>query len=487
LPTAAHFSKIRLHKFRRRKVYARGKKEMKNNEHLYKTIYKTLPTLLILFAFYTAAAPIAAFAANSPVSKVEIAKQDDFDKNFRAGRDLIDKEEWARAAEKFIQVTEKYPDAKTADAALYWLAFCHKKQKQFKEAGVALDRLLEKFPASSWASDARVMRLEIGAPIGGIFAANNAQTITLLNGTHGVAASANSVKGTDAAQVLRYFENSLTGEVYKSTTRQPLEREDEIKIAAFQSLLAADAKRAIETMGEILKPDSKASETLKQEILSVLRTPRLSRSENFSFAVSGGGGTAAVGKEFAPLLRETLVKSFQNETNQKIRKEIIYSLSSLGDQSVELLKKLYAAESDREIKRAIINSFGGSTSGFYAFAASGAPARKIESDVLYEIVRAEKDPELRRLAFGNLQRFPGWAANEKTIDALTSLYDSDADEAFKISIIRAFASAKQNQATQKLMNIAKNDKSDKLRLEAIYSLRTSKNPEVLKFLEDLIK
>lgn len=460
---------------------------MKNNEHLYKTIYKTLPALLILFTFYTAAATRAVFAASSPVSKIKIAKQDDFDKNFRAGRDLIDKEEWARAAEKFVEVTEKYPNAKNADAAFYWLAFCHKKQKQFKEAGVALDRLLEKFPASSWASDARVMRLEIGAPTGGIVAAHNAQTLAMINETYGVtAASANSVKGTDAAQALQYFENSLAGEVYKSAARAPLEREDEIKIAAFQSLLAADAKRAIETMGEILKPDSKASETLKQEILRVLRTPRLSRSENFSFAVSGSG-TAAVGKEFAPLLRETLVVSFQNETNRKIRKEIIYSLSSLGDQSVELLKKLYAAESDREIKRAIINSFVGSASGFYAFAASGAPARKIESDVLYEIVRTEKDPELRRLAFGNLQRFPGWAANEKTIDALTSLYDSDADEAFKISIIRAFANAKQNQATQKLMNIARNDKSDKLRLEAIYSLRTSKNPEVLKFLEDLIK
>lgn len=462
---------------------------MKNNEHLYKTIYKTLPTLFILFTFYTAAAPKTALAANSPVSKIEIAKQDDFDKNFRAGRDLIDKEEWARAAEKFVEVTEKYPDAKNADAALYWLAFCHKKQKQFKEAGVALARLLEKFPASSWASDARVMRLEIGAPVGGIVAAHNAQTLAMINETYGVtAASANSVKGTDATRALQYFENSLAGEVYKSAARAPLEREDEIKIAAFQSLLAADAKRAIETMGEILKPDSKASETLKQEILRVLRTPRLSRSENFSFAVSGGGGgTAAVGKEFAPLLRETLVVSFQNETNRKIRKEIIYSLSSLGDQSVELLKKLYAAESDREIKRAIINSFGGSTGGFYAFAALNSPARKIESDVLYEIVRTEKDAELRRLAFGNLQRFPGWAANEKTIDALASLYDSDADEAFKISIIRAFANAKQNQATQKLMNIARNDKSDKLRLEAIYSLRTSKNPEVLKFLEDLIK
>jgi hypothetical protein len=49
------------------------------------------------------------------------------------------------------------------------------------------------------------------------------------------------------------------------------------------------------------------------------------------------------------------------------------------------------------------------------------------------------------------------------------------------------AESKQNQAAAKLLDIAKKDKSDKLRLEAIRSLGNSKNGEALKFLEDLIK
>ena len=53
-------------------------------------------------------------------------------------------------------------------------------------------------------------------------------------------------------------------------------------------------------------------------------------------------------------------------------------------------------------------------------------------------------------------------------------------------MVRAFAESKQKAATAKLLDIAKNDRSDKLRIEAIYSLRTSKDPEVLKFLENLI-
>jgi HEAT repeat protein len=113
--------------------------------------------------------------------------------------------------------------------------------------------------------------------------------------------------------------------------------------------------------------------------------------------------------------------------------------------------------------------------------------RKIESDFLFEIVQSEKDDDLRRLAFSNLQRFSGWAANEQTIDILARIYDAETDESFKISIIRAFSGLKQNRAAAKLLDIARNDKSDKLRLEAIYSLRMSKDPAVLKFLEELIK
>lgn len=463
---------------------------MKNTKHLFVSIYsiyQTLPVLLILLTIFIAFTPetAAASAANSPAPKIESAEQDDFDKKFRAGRDLIDKEEWAQAAEKFREVTEKYPDNKSADAALYWLAFCHKKQKQFKEAAAALDRLLEKFPASSWVSDARVMRLEILAPLGRAFPAIGARTLpalTELNGLYSAASPANAVKGT--AKALEYYEYSTNGGLYATAApRAPLDREDEIRIAAFQSLLVADPKRAIETMGEILKSDSKASETLKQEVLRVLRSPHLVRTQNDGFAVGGGG----ISKELVPLLRETLVKSFQNETNVKIRKEIINALANTGEQSNDYLKKLYASENDREIKKAIINTFSGSVLGFYAFNTNGGQNRKIESDILLEIVRTEKDVDLRRLAFSNLQRFPGWASSEQMIDMLARLYDSETDEAFKISIIGALSGAKQNQATRKLMDIAKSDKSDKLKLEAIYSLRNSKDPEVLKFLEDLIK
>lgn len=461
---------------------------MKKEKHTHKSFHKTWAALLILFAFYTVATPVAAFASatNSTISKVD--EQDDFDKTFREGRNLIDREEWAKAAEKFREAIEKYPNGKSADAAFYWLAFCHKKQKQYKEADAALDRLIKIFPASSWVSDARVMKMEIAAPLGRIFPAASGSTDLIGDAPDllATASTVNSIKGTIAPPPAGFYESLTSGGTSPAVARgTPLDREDEIKIAAFQSLLATDSKRAIETMGELLKPDSKANEILKQEVLRVLRSPRRSRTETFGYAVAGGNG---IGKEFLPLLKEILVRSFENETNLKVRKEILYALANTGDGSTDYLKKLYStSENDREIKKAIINSFSNSANGFYSFNTNIALNRKIESGWLLEIVRTETDPELRSLAFTNFQRFPHWSDGEQTIELLARLYDSESGEALRTSIIRAFASAKQNQATQKLLDIARNDKSDKLRLEAVYALGTSKNPEVLKFLEDLIK
>ncbi|HXG85680.1 MAG TPA: HEAT repeat domain-containing protein [Pyrinomonadaceae bacterium] len=455
--------------------------------------FKSAAFLLIAAGIFSTL-PEAVYAStpNQFVAARNIAVSDDaFDKTFREGRDLIDKEEWAKAAEKFTEVIGKYPNDKSTDAALYWLAFCHKKQKQFKETDATLDRLLKEFPASSWANDARVMKMEIGFPLGKIYSASSDGAFSQVF----VPGAVSPVYKTNVVNALSAYTKSAErmGEGFTAASQTPpLDREDEIKIAAFQSLLAADPKRAIEVMGDVLTSGSKASETFKREVLRVLRSPRVSGTQSLNFTVVGG-----VGRQFLPLLRETLVNSFQKESNIKIRKEIIYALANINDdQSADYLARLYASENDKEIKKAIINSFGSQNGVFYQFgnasaafgaaSSGGVSKRKIEFDKLLEIIRAEKDGELRRLAFSKLRRF-GSSANERVLEDFVKLYDAETDEEFKVIIIRAFADIRQNQATTKLLDIARNDKSDKLKLEAIYALRTSKNPEALKFLEDLIK
>ncbi|HMS40880.1 MAG TPA: tetratricopeptide repeat protein [Pyrinomonadaceae bacterium] len=404
----------------------------------------------------------AGVSENNDLSKYAVSEDEKFNRIFREGRELIDKEEWAKAAAKFREIACDCPENKYVDAALYWLAFCYKKQKMFAEMDAAIDRLLKNYPNSSWADDARVMKYE--GRIGVVSATSPSYTVGVV--------SSNGVGNSTAATILT------------TSSQIPLEREDEIKLAAFQSLLSAEPQRAITILGDILKSDSKASESLKREIIRTFRMPRFVGSGKNVYP--NETVPAKTINQFLPQLRETLVKGYQTESNEKIRAEIIYAPANINDeQSTNYVIKLYSSEENKELKKAIINSLGGSY--FYLSETNSNTSVKANFDKLAEIIRIEKDPELRRLALSNLQKFAGWSNKEGVIETLSQIYDSENDDEFKISIIQSLALSKQNQATMKLLEIAKKDKSDKMRLEAIRALRTSNNPEVIKFLEDLIK
>lgn len=432
----------------------------KSFKQIYKTVFKSKTSLLIIIGIFIVSLPATTFAQtpNLTVSGKN-NQEDNFDKKFREGRDLIDKGEWSKGAEKFNEAVSSYPANKSVDAALYWLAYCYKKQKKFKEMETALDRLLKEYPASFWADDARVMKNEIPAvaPIP-VTTPIPATTPTLV---------------TPPIPV----EKPIS-----------VERADEIKIAAFKSLLSADPKRAIQTLEEVLSARSEAEELLKQFMLRVLRRPfSLENQARINLSASGAGN------QLVTLLRETLIKGFQNDSNIRVRQEVIYILAGLDDeQSVYFLAQIYASENNREIKKTLINSFGNPSNfisrNFLGSAYKDNSSRKVEFDRLTEMIRSEKDVELRRLALSRLQLVGLWAkAKDDVADGFIQLYDAETDEQLKISIIRALGESRENQALKKLMEIAKNDKSDKLKLEAIDALRTSDNPETLKFLEELIK
>jgi len=86
---------------------------------------------------------------------------------FREGRNLINKEEWAKAADKFNQIVTQYPNSEVTDAALYWMAFSLKKQNKFQETDDAIGRLIKGFPRSNWIKDAKAMKAEIAPHLDG--------------------------------------------------------------------------------------------------------------------------------------------------------------------------------------------------------------------------------------------------------------------------------------------------------------------------------
>ncbi|HSE97490.1 MAG TPA: HEAT repeat domain-containing protein, partial [Blastocatellia bacterium] len=145
-------------------------------------------------------------------------------KALREGRDLIEDEEFSKAAAVFSEFIRAYPSDKNVDAALYYLAFSQKKMAKYQESVATLQRLLNEHSKSSWINDAKAMKIEVDALLGN--------------------------------------REALEDELNKADT--------EIKSIALQGLFQNNPDRAAEVAAEILKPDSKASRRLKENALNML-------------------------------------------------------------------------------------------------------------------------------------------------------------------------------------------------------------------------
>ena len=463
---------------------------------LLKVKYSFIIVLLILGLSTVLPIQASVLAPKTDIKTFVPDEDENFNRIFREGRDLIDQEEWAKAIEKFKELVCDCPEKKSVDAAYYWLAFCYKKQKMYKEADAAIASLLQIFPKSSWADDAKVMKYQIAG-----LAISPAQVKT--------------VRGTVSSYPTQVRSVPLASTVIIGI-QAPFDRQDEIKLAAFQSLFVSDQKKAIETVGSLLSVDSKASETLKREVLRSLRTPlnfRLTATQNVPAGVKNTPfyTISSSISQFEPqnlnLLKETLFNGFEAEKNIEVKEGIIYTIADLNDeQSAKYLVQRYDTENDKKLKKTLIGSF--SQTMFTFVSRNDVTTAKVNNNVvvesvqpvnlkrssvktiylekLGEIVKTENDNELRLLAFSNLQGFANWQPQGEVLDIIIKLYDEDLDEKLKSNIISSLGRLSQKKALEKLISIAKTDKSDTLKLQAIFVLRGNKSPEAIKFLEELI-
>ena len=137
------------------------------------------------------------------------------------------------------------------------------------------------------------MKMEIAAPLGKVYATSAsaaATTLAPLSGSSAAPLLKNRAKPGAGNLPPQFAPYTGFNDVFAADAapKIPLNRADEIKIAAFRSLLAADSKRATETLGELFNRDSEASGVFRQEALRVLRRPRLSPTSNRNFTFSTG-------------------------------------------------------------------------------------------------------------------------------------------------------------------------------------------------------
>ena len=458
---------------------------------------------------------------------------------FRNGRDLITEADWAKAQEKFSQFVSAYPNDKKVDEALYWMAYALNKQSKVDQCRQTLKSLLDKYPNTTWRDDARLLLAQT------LTAAQVYETAQVYEpGTPApvVGVVSGNVMYAPVTPVAIAQGNATAWNLDNPSSDADNDDPCEFKIVVLQALFQTDVQRGIVAATEWLKPGSTQTVRCKSAALSLLGrnggkavTPViLGVAKNESDLKLRARAISTLGASnddsVVDALRDFALNSSDNDiveaslyalskhTSDRaimvlgeiasangrpvaLRKQAISSISSRpGEPAVDALLRIYDADQTLEIRKAVISGFGNRKS-------ERAGAK------LLEIARGSDVIELRKSAISALSRRGG----DKVIDTLLNLYDTEPNEELKDQIMSSLgtrtviygqaqgsqgAQGGQNVATtvgigsrvndervvRKLIEIARNPQTPmERRKRAIGWLSRSNDPQVLKFLEDLLK
>jgi HEAT repeat protein len=385
---------------------------------------------------------------------------------FTQGRGFVDAQQWAQAASTFDRFVTQYPKDRNMDAALYWLAYAHNRQGNRAAAKEPLNRLLQSYPNSRWADDAKVLRLEVLAGLGETITAIDEKDATIElkiialktlceNDRVGCSARVADVLRSNNPAPLKEAAIILLGR-YGGTEAVPAliqmsrtEPDEKLRMRSISALGSTNDERALDVLREIAMSATYADQSPTDSAIHALASHENAR------AVAILGEVAMRGQ------------------NLKARTHAIELLSRRrGENVVDEMLRLYDAIPEVQVKKYVVAGF-----------AMRKDPRALNK--LIEIARTAPDVQLRAQA---IRAIPN-RNDEQDLDVLLSLYDSERDNDLKNHLLSAIGQYQNQRAYQKLEQVVTNNAEPlERRKSAINHLSRVRNDEgVKRFLEGLLK
>jgi hypothetical protein len=465
---------------------------------------------------------------------------------FRSARDLITDGDWDKAQAKFDEYLTSFPNEKNIDAALYWKAYADYKLAKYDRCRSALDVLMAKYPNSSWKDDARTLMAQVPGGSAAAYAdiVTTVKAITVPQIQQPVIYSpAITLPPVTIGQTPQPAQGpQIAGVAAPEAIGFETESDDdnndpcEFKIVVLQALFQTDLQRGIIAASEWLKPGSTQTVRCKSAALTLLGrnggktvTPVIlgvARNETDlklraraistlgatnddsvidslrDFAMSSPDNSIVEASLYA-LSKHTgeraiaVLGDFASNNSRTVaqRKVAIASIATRpGEPAVDALLRIYDGDQTVEIRKAVISAFGN---------------RKSEraGQKLFDIARSSDNVDFRKSAISAISRRGG----DKAIEFLLNLYDIEKNEELKDQIVNSLgygsgmwvvepgqnigyattnrgSRMEDQRVTRKMIEIARSPQAPmERRKRAIGWLSRSKDPEVLKFLEELLK
>ncbi|MDT7779102.1 MAG: hypothetical protein QOC99_1614 [Acidobacteriota bacterium] len=425
--------------------------------------------LLAAAGLALALAPVRVNAQAREMLNRLVQTQNNSDPAMRAldqARSMIDEGKWAQAAATFDRFLAQYPSDKNVDAALYWLAYAYSKQNNYQRAYDSLARLLQTYPRSNWADDAKALRLEVLAKINPGAVADvpdegdvDLQVIALktLCENDKASCSARVAEVLRANKPVRLKEAAiiLLGR-YGGTEAVPSliqmsrsESDPKLRMRAIRALGSTNDERGLEVLREIAMSPTYEDESPTDSAVHALVEHESPRA--------------------VPIIGDVAI----NGKNLRARTHIIELVSSRrrGDDVVDQLFRIYDTVPELQVKKYVLAGLGNRKD----------PRAMVK---LSEVARSAGDLQLRAQAIRTIANH----GEGPSLDLLLPLYDTERDNDLKNVLLEAFGQYQDQRAYLKLEQVVRNPSEPiERRKTAIQMLSRSKDPQVLRFLEDMLK
>ncbi len=329
------------------------------------------------------APPVPPMAPRGPKAMIAFRGRDDA---YNAGTRALDQHKYDEAVQHFDSAIQQDP---SREGALYWKAYALNREGKRDEALAAIAQLRRDYASSAWLHDAQALEAEV-----------------------------------------------------KQSNGQPVspaqESNDDIKLLAINSLMNADAERALPLVENILKGNSGPS--VKDRALFVISQNRSPRAQQALLDYAKGGG------------------------NPDLQLRAIQYVGMSGTKEAQQqLVTIYTSSSDARVKSAIIQAL--------------MQARA--TDALMNIAKSEKDSGLRGSAIRNLVMAKG-----TSVDGLAELYASS-DAASKREIVNGLMSRGDGKT---LVDLARKETDPAMKRTIVERLSAMRdNKDALDYMMELLK
>ncbi len=428
---------------------------------------------------------IAFIASAIPTARLPQLRaiDDPADSLYTLAREALNSGRFARAAELFARLSERYPRSEYAGDAYYWRAFALYRaggSDDLKAALKTLEQQGKRFPRAATRGDARTLATRI----------------------QGVLARTGDARAAESVQE----------EGNRVATSCPSENDDDdMRITALNALLQMDSERAVPILKKVLERRDDCSKGMRRKAVFLLS------------------------QKNTPETADLLLDIAQNDPDSEVREQAVFWLSQVRDErAVDMLERLLQTSRDEEIKDKAIFALAEHRGGrghpiLRAYVERESEPTSLREKAIFwlgqkrsaqnaEFLRGfftkTTNEELKEKVLFSLSQMRGagndqWlldvAMNAKeseevrkkalfwagqggaSMDALISLYGRMSGREMKEQLIFVYSQRKEQKAVDKLLDIARKDPDVELRKKAIFWLSQSRDPRVAQFLLELIE